>query len=643
MANPPDSSPASTSQSSASQPSGSLLANLRGELVRYPPFAQMQAAHVERFIAASSQVYYAPGETVLSPADGPPAHLIWIRQGHITGRVEGDARAAGTDYDAGNMFPVGAVMGARPVAATYRAHEDVFCLLLPAHEVHALAGQSPPFAAFLGARTLRYLALSRQALQSSYSSQALAQQSLETPLGELALKPPVAVAPDTPLAQALATMHERNIGSMLVTDPAGAALGILTRHDILARITLAQVPLAAPIAQVMTTPIRSLDVHDTAHDAALLMSRHAIRHVPVTRDGRVVGLVSERDLFALQRLSLTNVGSAIRAARDVDALAQAAQDIRGFARNLIGQGVAARQLTQLISHLNDALTEHLVQMLARQDGLDLQQACWLAFGSEGRSEQTIATDQDNGLVFSSDDPARDRPRWLAFARRVNEALDRCGYPLCKGNVMAGNPQCCLSVDEWARRFGDWIERGAPEDLLKASIYFDLRPLVGQPELARPLRELVVRKAAALPRFIKQLADNALRNHVPLNWLGGIETRAVEGRAMVDLKLHGTALFVDIARLYALSHGVAATGTRERFEALGGLFQVPAHESQAWVAAFEYLQMLRLQVQLAQPGVAPENANLIEFQSLNDIDRRMLKESLRVARRLQQKLELDYRQ
>ena len=624
------------------QPSASLLAQLRAELARYAPFAQMLPAHVERFISAAEQVYHAPGDTLLAPADGPPTHLVCIRQGHVTGRRGDSETAGGFEYDAGDLFPVGAVMGARAVEATYRAHDDVFCLRLPVAEVHALAALSAPFADFLGRRVLKQLDLSRRAMQTAFSSQMLAEQSLETPLGELALKAPVTVLPHTPLAQALATMHERQIGSILVVDEAGAAQGILTRHDILARVALAQVPLDTPIAQVMSTPIRSLGVRDTAHDAALLMSRHTLRHVPVTRDGRVVGLVSERDLFAMQRLSLKNVSTAIRAAADVGALAAAAQDIRRFARNLLGQGVAARQLTQLISHLNDLLTEHVVLLLARERGMDLQAACWLAFGSEGRSEQTIATDQDNGLVFVSASPDADRPRWLAFANRVNDALDRCGYPLCRGNVMASNPDCCLSVGEWSERFAHWMERGAPEDLLKASIYFDLRPLVGRAELAQPLRELVAGRAAALPRFISQLADNALRNRPPLNWRGAIETQAVEGRETVDLKLNGTAIFVDVARLYALAHGVSCTGTRERFEALAPLLKVQPHESQAWVAGFEYLQMLRLQAQMARPADAAGNPNLVDLQALNDIDRRMLKETFRVARRLQQMIELDYR-
>ena len=230
----------------------------------------------------------------------------------------------------------------------------------------------------------------------------------------------------------------------------------------------------------MSAPVHTLDVD--AHRAGRGAADVAPRHPPCAgdaSDGRVVGIVSERDLFAMQRLSLKQVSTRDpRRAATWPRCALARSEIRHFARNLLGQGVGARQLTELISHLNDVLTERLVRLVRGAHGMDLQRACWLAFGSEGRGEQTIATDQDNGLVFASDDAERDRPAWLALAREVNEALDACGYPLCKGNVMASNPACCLTPAEWCARFDHWIEQGAPEDLLNASIYFDFRPLAG---------------------------------------------------------------------------------------------------------------------------------------------------------------------
>lgn len=474
------------------------------------------------------------------------------------------------------------------------------------------------------------------------ASSNLAEQSQESALGLLPRKTPLGVAPHTPLSEALGLMHERRIGSLLVFDAAGAPIGILTRDDIIGRVVLPQLPLSTPIERVMSAPVHTLTAQHTLHDAALLMSRKGLRHVPVTDAGQVVNLVSERDVFALQRLTLRPISAAIRGARDVDTLAESARQIRGFAHELLAHGVAARQITQLISHLNDRLTERLVQLLAAECGVDMANACWLAFGSEGRSEQTISTDQDNGLVFESDQPERDRPKWLAFGRRVNEALDLCGYPLCKGRVMAGEPGCCMTTTEWCARFDHWMQHGAPADLLNACIYFDFRPLLGREALVQPLRELIAREAARLPRFLKQMADNALNNPAPLDWLGRIEADKVAGRPMFDLKFHGSMIFVDAGRLFTLATGGSATNTRERLLAAGVALQVPATERESWVSAFEFVQMLRLRTQLNRAPDSSGNANLIDIAELNDMDRRMLKESLRVGRRLQQRLELDYR-
>ena len=617
-------------------PSEGLLAALRTEMVRHPPFAQMAREDVDFFIARSQQRYYAPGEILVAPAAGVVSEIFFIRRGAVSG-VRGHAELAGSayQYEAGELFPVSAAMGERAVTATYSAVADSFVLALPVDAMRELAGRSPPFADFLARRVAAFVDQSRRALQAAYASQTLAEQSLETPLGQLARQPVVACPPQTPLAEALDRMHKRRIGSMLVTGERGELQGILTRSDVLERVTLARVALERPVSEVMVSPVHALTVDHTAQDAALLMSARGIRHVPVTRDGAVVGIVSERDLFAMQRLSLKQVGAAVRAAPDVETLQVVAQDIRRFARNLLGQGVQARQLTALISHLNDVLTQRLLQLLAPAHGVRLDALCWLALGSEGRGEQTIATDQDNALVLADGCTPGDRAAALAFGQAANEALAACGFPLCRGGIMAGNPALCLTLREWRERFSHWIEHGAPEDLLNASIFFDFRALAGDATLAQALRGEVVESARRTPRFLKQLALNALSHEPPLNWIGGID--ADEG-GFIDLKLQGTAIFVDAARVYALAHGVPETNTRSRLEEVGRRMGLRPSEYEAWVSAFEFLQMLRLRVQLEAADAHP---NRLHVESLNDIDRRILRESFRVARSLQQRLHLDY--
>jgi CBS domain-containing protein len=634
-------SPGAPESSAAAQvptPSASLLSNLRQELARFTPFSEMRPADLDFFLTHAQQAYYAPGEVILSPDSGVVEALYYIRQGTVSGqRGLAEFEGGAFQYEAGDLFPSSAALAERAVTATYTATSDVFVLTLPVAQMRELAQSSAPFGDFLSRRVLRFLELSRQALQVAYASQALAEQTLETPLSELMHSPPVCCHPQTPLREALDEMHRRSVGSMLVRGDRGEPLGILSRVDVLGRVVLPGVPLERPIGEVMVTPVHALTHQHTAGDAALLMSRHGIRHVPVTRDGVLAGVVSERDLFALQRLSLQQVSASIRNARDLGTLKLVAQDIRRFARNLVSQGVQARQLTALISHLNDVLTQRLLDLQAASHGVALDRICWLALGSEGRGEQTIATDQDNALILPDDMSKSEREAVLAFAQDCNRALDACGYPLCKGGIMAGNPPCCMTLSEWRARFAHWIAHGAPEDLLNASIYFDFRVLAGDASLARSLRAEVGKAAQSTPRFLKQLALNALARQPPLNWLGGM---AVDEEGCIDLKLQGAAIFVDAARLYALAQGLDATGTRERLLGVGPRLGVAAGEYEAWVGAFEFLQMLRLQIQL-QGGAQLAHPNRIEVDSLNDIDRRILKEVFLTARSLQQRMSLDY--
>lgn len=620
------------------QPSRSLFANFRQELIRYPPFAQMVAADVDYFLSSAVQLYLAPGDTLVEPSHGVVQYVYFIRSGLVTGtRGLANQMGGAFEYEAGDLFPLSAALAERAVTATYKAAADTFVLQLSVAKMHSLARQSTAFAEFLRLRTAKLLDLSRQALQATYSSNAVAEQSFERTLGEISAVTPVTCPPQTPLRNALETMHKRRIGSMVVTTAQGLPVGILTRYDVLGRVTLAQVPLDVPISDVMVQPVLSLTTNHTAQDAALLMSKHGVRHVPVTRDAVVVGIVSERDLFALQKRSLKNVSTAIGSAADVNALQRSAQEIRALARNLLGQGVQARQLTALISHLNDALTKRLLTITAEAHDIDLTRICWLSLGSEGRDEQTIATDQDNALILPNEITALERERVRKFARDVNLALDACGYPLCHGGVMAGESTCCLTLDEWRERFRHWIAQGAPLDLLNASIYFDFRALSGDHRLAAGLRGEVVQSAQQTPRFLRQLTENALTRTVPLNWRGAIDTDAQGG---IDLKLQGTAITVDAARIYALARGVEENNTRKRLEAVGARLNLPEAEYGAWVGGFEFLQMLRLRMQLENQAL-PEKPNCILVTSLNNIDRKILRESFRVARQLQQRLQMDY--
>jgi CBS domain-containing protein len=361
---------------------------------------------------------------------------------------------------------------------------------------------------------------------------------------------------------------------------------------------------------------------------------------------RLIGVVTERDLFALQHVSVHGINRTIADAEDERALAHAAAEIRALARDFLAQGLAAEQLTLIISTLNDALTRKIIELEAARHRLDGIKWCWLAFGSEGRYEQTISTDQDNGIVFAGAAPQSAdeiRGRLLPFAQAVNRTLDACGYPLCKGNIMAGNPRICLSLDEWQRRFDDWIRNPAEQQLLDAVIFFDFRALVGSEELAEALRARLLDMASSRPAFLHALAHHALEVRPPLGLFSDFETDDVPGApGTIDLKRSGARMFVDAARVFGLATAVAHTNTAQRLRLAGPALGMSNEEVASATDAFFFIQALRLRAQLHNGGRdAGPPPNRVDPARLNEVDRRILKESLRQAQRLQARLALDY--
>jgi CBS domain-containing protein len=624
-----------------------IVAGLKQFFAQYSPYAQLDASDLDLLIGKLEVAYFGPDELLLAPAEAAPDRFFIIRQGRVQGVNREQGGKVAFAGRVGDSFPVGALRADRPVSLTYTAVGDTFCLVVPREVFATLVERSSVFRSFCERRLGALLDLSRQQLQASYAAQTSAERSFGVPLAELVHGAPITCTPDTPLRDAFAKMNEAKVGSILVRSPPDEApVGILTRTDLIGRVILPQVALDAPIEQVMSRHVLSLDGTQTAADASLLMAQHGIRHVPVvSRQGgttRLIGIVSERDLFALQRLSLRQLAESVRGAREVEVLAVVAADIRRLSYNLVAQGVAAEQMTRLISHLNDQLVERLVVLSADQAGIATDSFCWLALGSEGRAEQTIATDQDNGLLYAPGQPVEPL---LKMADAINLALDRCGFPLCKGDIMARNPAWCLDAPAWAALFAGWIDRGDPQALLNASVFFDLRGLIGQTALATQLRSDVLQRAQGNRRFLKQMADNALRNRAPSGGLFDGLLGGGEPSGPIDLKMSGTVPFVDAARIWTLAAGIDEVNTSRRLRALAAAGKLPQADADNWIDAFEFMQLMRLRTQ-HQRAQRPEaeqgdNPNVIDPATLSALDRRSLRESFRQARKVQQRLELDF--
>lgn len=470
------------------------------------------------------------------------------------------------------------------------------------------------------------------------------QQTFARPLRSLLRGAPVTCDAALTIAEAAALMRTEGVGSVIIVDAAGRPAGILTSHDMVR--ALADGAGAQPVAERMSRDPFTLPAHALAYEAAVAMISLRIRHVVVTEEGRVAGMVSERDLFSLQRLGLGEITMEIRLAQTVERVAGIAIGVRKLTARLVEQGVAAEQLMALVSVLNDRLSQRVIEIVRKRHDLERISWCWLAFGSEGRLEQTLASDQDNGLLFQAHDaaaPQAVRARLLPFAHEVNTALDACGFALCRGNVMASNPELCLSLEEWRAKMGGWVEAAVPKALLDAVICFDFRPIYGDGSLAESLRVRVHELTGRHPLFLRHMAENALRAQPALGRLGGYLTDDVPGApGTVDLKAHGAKILIDAARIFALAHAVAQTNTAERMRAAGPAMGMSEAQVRDAVDAFFIIQGIRLRIQAQAQSAEPALQNRVQPEHLSRLDNTVLKEALRIAREMQDRLALDYR-
>jgi CBS domain-containing protein len=631
------------------QGSRRVAGSIQSFLKLHAPFDKMSPEALQLFADKAQLVFHPAGSVILGPDSGKVQFFYLIESGKVQARQAGEV--AVTEHSImslgpGESFPIGAVTAGRASTNTFTAVVDSFCYQLPAEDFITLMATCREFNLFCTKHIASLLQQSRQELQQQFSQRASEQQTLNSQLANIGSRSPISVVPEMPLREALQCMSDKNVGSLVIAGEDGKPVGVFTRSDLLDRVVLADLPQTAPISQAMSANPFKLEEQATAYDAMLAMATHGIRHVLVTdAEGKLTGVVSERDLFALQRVGLRQIRHAIESAADVEALQQSAADVRQLSFNMLAQGIGAEQLTQFISALNDALTRRVIQLnLANHDFSGIEWA-WLAFGSEGRDEQTFSTDQDNGIVFAcADEAAVDglRQRFLAFALDVNKDLDRCGFPLCKGNIMASNPQWCLSLNEWKEQFSKWVRTPQPVALLNASIFFDFRSLFGKAELAEQMRRHLLALTGGNGLFLQAMARNALTVSPPLGKIRDFITDLEPGHpGKIDLKKYGSRIFVDVARIYALATGVHNTNTVQRLRLVAKRLSIREEEIEAVLDGLDFIQLLRLRHQYLEGEPGRQGDNLIDPDRLNELDRRILKEAFRQARKIQSRLKLDY--
>jgi CBS domain-containing protein len=353
-------------------------------------------------------------------------------------------------------------------------------------------------------------------------------------------------------------------------------------------------------------------------------------------EGRLVGMVTDGDLLRRESRHPLPVRRQLDRATGPAALAAYAREVTAAAVRLVEAGSPAGEVTRLLASAHDGLYVRAARDAEAALGPPPCPYALLLLGSGARGESTLRTDQDHALVLADDRPAGAGAWFAALAEHLTATLERCGLPRCPGGTVATNPARRVPRRAWQDQFATWIAEPEEDALLAAAVCLDFRQLHGDLDAEEALRP-VIRRAAGNRRFLGRLARAALRRRPPLGFL-----RQLRGdhRGRVDLKAHGTALIVDMARLLALEAGCAEVPTVARLRAAAERGTV-GRTAAGLAAAFEYLQDLRLRHQAGQLQAGATPDDVVVLAALGALERRSLKDAFQLLHTCQQSVRIAF--
>jgi len=593
--------------------------------------------------------FFPKGTRLLTYNESEITHLYLIQRGGVKAFItDEEDRVVLKDYRGvgANIGALGLIRGTR-ANLNIETVEDTFCFLLERDIFLKLVQENSVVAHF-------YLkSFSDNVVATAYSELRRNRMTRRTTdalylfrvtAGELT-KTLHAISDTTSIQEAAAIMSEHTIGSLLVygNENPDSIVGIITDTDFRTKVIAAGLDYKEPVTTIMSRPLKTVQSQTLCFDILLKMMSTGIHHLGVEQRGRVIGVVTSHDVMIQQGNSPYYLFKEIVAQPDFQGLYPLGLKISGIIRNIINEGAKAGNITRMIAILNDQIVNRILGLLQEQMGPPPVKFCWLLMGSEGRREQTFKTDQDNALIYA--DPENDEQRqraedyFSAFAKQAINHLVHCGYPLCKGDIMARNPKWCQPLSVWKSYFLHWINAPDPEELLNSTIFFDFRYSFGTEQLAVDLREYLIEQSNKKPILTFHLARQCIDSRAPLSFFNNfVVEKNGDHRDKLDIKTRGLTPFVNFARTLSLKYGIRETNTLTRLKILMTEEKIPLDLYQATVDAYEFQMQLRLIRQLSQIENGDVPDNFIHPEQLTDIEKRMLRDAFTVIERTQSFLE-----
>lgn len=574
----------------------------------------------QRLVQDSVDIAYFPqGETILA-LGAQPTHLFVIIKGFVQ---QFDGNEVVTTYRPDDCFDGRGLVAGR-VSSRFVAAEEVVAYQLAKRAVSELIASNATFGALLFSDLSKKLsALSER--QSRHELQSLTMARVD----EALLRPAHFVEADTSILEVVKQFHALRTATVLVRDRRvdPPALGIFTSTG-LQRAILHGTPLdRLLVGELANFSLVRVRPDDLLGEALAVMLKHKVHRVVVAEGEQIVGVLEALDLFSFLSNQSYQINVQILEAQDVVTLKLAAGQITRLIALLHRNGTKVNLIARLVQELNAKLFERAWQLIAPPDLL--ANSCLFVMGSEGRGEQLLKTDQDNGLVLRdgyvcSEDLAE-------VCRKFSEALAEFGYPVCPGNIMVSNPQWCQSVTDFSQMVRLWWMTASPDNLMALAIFLDADAVCGDTALLEQVRAAVFELAADNDAMLARFASAINLFGGNGAWWNRLFLMGDQGKEPLDIKKLGTFPLVHGIRSMALAQHIRVTSTAERVEALIAAGKLPEKLAADLMDSLHFFMGLKLKVGLEalETGNAASGGILVE--KLSSLDRDLLKDTLGVVK------------
>ncbi len=592
-----------------------------------PPFDAFDPEAVERLAEAVEVEFHPAGATIFAKGADAVEFLRVIRAGAV--EVVDDGRVLDL-MGPGEMFGHASMLSGLPTSFGTRAVEDTLTYRIPADTASEVLAQPQ------GLRYVTRLMLEDRHHLGSQPGSEVVRDRLREPVSAAIRSTPVVCAPDTTVTEAARLLTDAGATALVVD--LGDSVGIVTDSDLRSRVVGDGLPIDSPVSAVMTAPAFTVPSDRSGNEVLVDMLDRGIRHFPVvSATGRVVGIVEDHDLLAVERSSSFYLRRAIARADTADELIEASSRLRPTVTAMRQGGVPAAEVMSLFSVVADALTRRVLDLTVAEAGAPPTRFTWLTLGSQARREAVPSSDLDSAIVWFDGERADEAAirRYLAsVATEATGLLVRCGFRPDEHRVSASDPLFVRSLSSWRRAARSFLDDPTQaKALVLVSVLVDSRVVWGNE--TEPLIAETFRLAQARPRLLRLLAEFALDHRPPTGFLRGFVVESSgEHRRRLDLKSGGIVPIVDIARWAGLAAGVTSSSTTARLSAAADAGTLTDFDALTLAEAFELVCELRLDHQVAQLLAGTDPDDFLDPDELNPLTRNYLKEAFRAVASVQ---------